>query len=231
MTLNFTLAQLAEFYTKQPLKKENVVGKLILTSGGYLDGQRSTECDEIIEEHSKSKRVLIVDNATTTGSNVYGLPVLRTNFSKIAKSVTQLTLSNENIKQIFDYDVLYITGGDTTPLIELINEFDLKSALVLFLESGGTIIGESAGSIIFGSDAKWYYDIKKGTKPKYDVLLPTYKCLGLTDKNIFPHWDKAKLEMQEKVMQYEKLTGMTITSLIDGEFIFKEFGYNDKKLI
>lgn len=199
------------------------MGKLILTSGGYIDGQRGERCDAIIESFSKNKSVLIVDNATTTGSNVKGLPILRSNFSKIAKSVEQLTLTADNLDKINNYDVLYVTGGDLGPFIELIATSDLRNAFLRYLERGGVIIGESAGSMIFGCDLKWAYDIKKGTKPKYDIVMPTHKGLGIVDINIFPHWNKASIDMQEKVAQYEEQNGIKVTRLCDGEFIERDY--------
>lgn len=194
------------------------MGKLILTSGGYLDGQRGKECDEIIETFSRNKKVLLVDNATLTGSNQKGVPIIKDNFSKIAKSVTQVSLTENNIKELEDYDVIYITGGDLAPFFELIQKCDLKGAFITYLKNGGIIIGESAGSMIFGVDLKWIYDVKKGTKPKYDIKLPSYKGLGIVNINFFPHWDKASDEMKEKVLSYEKEHHIKITRVQDNGF-------------
>lgn len=194
------------------------MGKLILTSGGYLDGQRGEECDEIIEKYSKGKNVLIIDNATLTGSNVKGLPVIYKNFKRISRTVAQMSLTAGNLTSIFKYDVVYITGGDLAPFISLIQEHDLSNAFVKFLKNDGVVIGESVGSIIFGKDFKWLYDIKKGTKPKYDVAFLSYKGMGLVDINFFPHWNKASGEMRQRVLDYEKLHGINISCVEDGEF-------------
>lgn len=77
--------------------------------------------------------------------------------------------------------------------------------------------------MIFGKDLKWCYDIKRGTKPKYDVVLPTYQGLGLTYVNFFPHWDKASEELKIKTQNYEKEHKMNITKVSDGEFIEIKF--------
>lgn len=134
---------------------------------------------------------MFVDNATLTGSNVKGVANILGNFNAINAHATIITLTKNNLKEIFNYDALYITGGDCTPLIELANTSNLKEILIDYLKNGGIIIGESAGSMIFGKDLKWCYDVKRGTKPKYDVVLSTYQGLGLTDVKFFPHWDKA----------------------------------------
>ena len=203
------------------------MGRLVLSSGGYLDGQRGERCDEVIERASRGKRVLLVSNATLTGSNTKGVPILLENFSKIAKSVTEVALDETNISKLKNFDTIYITGGDLTPFLELISRCDLADAFRAFLENGGTIIGESAGSMIFGKDLKWTYDIKKGTKPKYDVILPSYSGLGFVDINIFPHWNKASEEMKAKVSAYENEHNIKITKMCDGDFV--EYSFEKQK--
>ena len=202
------------------------MGKLLITSGGYIDGQRGEKLDKKIEKLSKDKKVLIITNATATGSNVKGVSVLQTNFGKIAKKVEVLHLTEENVEQIHDYDVLYFTGGDTAPLIEMATE-KVKSELVEYLLGNTLVVGESAGSIIFGEDLKWYYDVKKGTKPKYDVELPTYRGLGLIDYTIYPHWNKASKEQKQKVKDYAKEHKVKIKPLKDGEF----YEHTEKEII
>ena len=80
-------------------------------------------------------------------------------------------------------------------------------------------IGESAGSIILSNDVKYVYDIKKGTKPKYDVVLDTYKGLGLIDIYIYPHYQKANEDMQQRTSEYELNNNFKITRLNDGDII------------
>lgn len=167
-------------------------GRLILTSGGYLDGQRGEELDSLIEEVSSNKKVLFVDNATITGSNTKAYSNISENFSKIGCEIDVLTLDQSNLDKIFEYDVIYVTGGDCAPLIELANTTDFNDAIFDYLKNGGIVIGESAGSLIFCKDLKYYYDVKKGTKPKYDVELETYKGVGIIDECLYPHWNKDK---------------------------------------
>lgn len=73
--------------------------------------------------------------------------------------------------------------------------------------------------LIFGKNLKWSYDVKKGTKPKYDVVLPTYQGLGIVDINFFPHWNKAGEELKTKTLTYENENKIKITKVCDDEFI------------
>ena len=196
------------------------MGKIIVTSGGYLDGQRGEQLDILIYDICKGKKVLILSNATITGSNVKGVPNIKTNFEKLGCVVDVVCLTDDNVEQIHEFDVVYITGGDMAPLGEMVTP-KIKENILQFLTGAGTIIGESAGSIILGEDFKWYYDVKKGTKPKYDVVLPNYKGFGLIDFTIYPHWNKAKQEQKEKVKEYSKTSRIKIITMEDGEWIEK----------
>lgn len=193
---------------------------LILTSGGYYDGQRGKELDKLIEEICEDKKVLIIENASAITSDTNYKVTIVKNLLEIADTVGMYSLTEKNIDKIFEYDVLYIIGGDNAPLIEMakipgINE-NIKSFLI---QEEKHIICESAGSIIFGKDLKWRYDVMKGTKPKYDVILPSYKGLGLLDINIFPHWNKRSEEEKKRAEDYAKKNKIKLTYLNDGEWL------------
>lgn len=205
--------------------KLNKAGKIYLTSGGYIDGQRGEELDKIIESSSRNKNVLIVDNATTTGSNSKGKSVVIKDFSLLTDKVDVITLTAENLENIKEYDVIYILGGDVTPLIELANSSYVAEVLKEFVKNGGVIFGESAGSMIFGKDLEWIYEIKRGEKPKWDVQLKSYKGFGLFDVNIFPHWNKARDDLKEKATKYEQENNIVITRLVDGDWL--EFNFDE----
>lgn len=203
-------------------------GKLYLTSGGYINGQRSDELDEIFKACSqKGCEVLFVDNATLTGSNKTNISVIMKNFEDNGALVRQITLNKDNLNILFDFDVVYITGGDLTPLIELANNSNLKDVILDYLTKGGIVFGESAGSMIFGEDLKWAYDVKRGTKAKWNVELSSYKGLGLVDVNFYPHWNKANEEQQEKVNRYAEIYEMKISAVSDGKWL----EYNIKDLL
>ena len=195
------------------------LGRLILTSGGYLDGQRTEECDNIIRTVARDGKVLVVDNGSLTGSNKNGAEGVKKNFVADGNDVEIVTLTENNIDCIKGASLLYFIGGDNAPLIALAQSEKVREKLLEFLLNGGCIVGESSGSIIFGEDSKYYYDIKRGTKPKWDVVLPTYNGFGFCDKQIYPHYNKASDDQKQKINDYEKEHNTTIDRLADGEWI------------
>lgn len=195
---------------------------IIVTSGGFntINNFVSEENIKLFEKISKNKKVMILANAAPVGTgNFKARENVKENFIKIgAIKADIIDLDNSNLDLILNYDIIYVLGGDLAPLIKLNKNPKLKENIIKFLKKG-IYIGESAGSIFLQNDAKYYYDIKKGTKPKYDVKLDTYNCLGLIDILIYPHFQKTDELMKNKVNNYEKENNIKITKLNDGDII------------
>lgn len=198
------------------------MGKIIVTSGGFniVNNYVSKENIELFKEISNGKKVLIIANAAPEGSGNYiAREDVKKNFLNVgAVQADVVDLNDDNLDLMLDYDIIYGLGGNLTHLIDLVNNTNFKEVFLKFLEKG-TYIGESAGSMILADNVKYAYDIKKGTKPKYDVVLDTYDGLGLIDLYIYPHFQKANEDMQLRTSNYESDNNVKITRLNDGEII------------
>ncbi|MBE5821893.1 MAG: hypothetical protein E7311_04835 [Clostridiales bacterium] len=195
---------------------------ILLTSAGFNDINNyvSDENREMFKNISKNKLVVIIANAAPEGTgNFIARENVKQNFISVgAKKVDVLDLNNSNIDELLNYNIIYALGGNITHLIELVHKTKFKDILVDFLKKG-IYIGESAGSMILCDDLKWAYELKRGTKKKYDVILDTYKGLNITEYRIFPHFNKASDEMKEKIKNFEENNNIQITRLNDGEII------------
>ena len=202
------------------------MGSIIVTSSGFntINNYVKEENIKLYSEISKDKKVLIVANAAPEGTGNYiARENVKDNFLNAgAIKADIIDLDKDNIKEILNYDIIYVLGGNITNLIELNINTNFKEILIKFLEKG-IYIGESAGSIILSDNLKYIYDIKKGTKPKYDVKLSSYTGLGLIDIYIYPHFQKANEVMKEKINNYEINNNIKITRLSDGEIITYNF--------
>ena len=199
---------------------------ILVTSAGFnsINNYVSEENVELFKRIANGKKVLIVANAAPEGTGNYvARENVRENFMKVgASQVDILDINSDNVDIMLDYDVIYGLGGNVTNLIELNRNTNFKEVLIKFLEKG-IYIGESAGSMILSDSVKWVYELKKGTKPKYDVELESYEGLGLIDIYVYPHFQKASEEMKEKINNYEINNNIKITRLSDGEIITYNF--------
>lgn len=207
-----------EYNLKLYDKKEK---NIILTSNGFHNKtKRSKEIDEVFEKIAKNKSVVIILNATKEGSNVQNINDVKANFEKVGANIVDLLMINtENVAEIFKYDVIYTMGGDPRILLDDFWECNFKQYLIKFLEKG-IYIGESAGSMVLCDNLKWVWDIKKGTKPKYDILPKSFEGLNLVKERVYPHFNRVSEQQKEKVNRYEKEHHIEITRLNDGEFIW-----------
>lgn len=198
------------------------MNNLIVTSGGFnsINNYVSEENIKMFEEISKNKKVIIIANAApSTSGNYIARENVKENFLKVGAIKADIVdLNKDNVSCILDYDVIYMLGGNVRYLIELNRDTNIKEVLLKFLEKG-IYIGESAGSMILGKNLKWLYEVKKETKPKYDVILDTYEGFGLIDINVYPHYQKVDDAMKEKVRLYELNNNTIITKLNDGDII------------
>ncbi len=207
---------------------------ILVTSGGFntVNNYVSDDNKELFKKIANGKKVIIVANAAPEGTGNYiARENVRDNFLSVgATQVDIVDLNVDNVDAILQYDIIYGLGGNLTYLIELNQTTSFKETLIKFLEKG-IYIGESAGSMILANDVKYAYDIKKGTKPKYDVELDSYAGLGLIDIYIYPHFQKANEMMQAKTADYELSHGIKITRLNDGEIISYTYQNNKTKTI
>ena len=59
---------------------------------------------------------------------------------------------NMPIDELKTYDVVYLTGGRTSYLLERVNDTGFRDTLLSYIRDGGFVIGVSAGSIIFANN-------------------------------------------------------------------------------
>jgi len=116
---------------------------------------------------------------------------------------------------ILQYDGIYVGGGNTFKLLQLINESGFGSLLKVFLESGGVYYGGSAGAIIMGKtiDTASHLD-------ENEVELKDYAGLNLA--NGFSLWPHFKKDEQSAIKVWRKMNTPVIGVGEDSAVMFKE---------
>ena len=137
----------------------------------------------------QNKQVAIIPNAKLINED-------RTN-----SSVAKKELNKNNIKaDIIDidsnkldlnyYDALYLSGGEPKNLMDSINNAHLFNDIKRFIDSGGIIIGQSAGAMIF---CKNYYDT---TTKRLLIMNNGY---DYSKKMIVPHYNNLSSELKKQM--------------------------------
>lgn len=185
---------------------------MIFTSNGIV-GTNFPE--DFIKKNISQKNIIIVDNGTYDTSNYNKRDENVKQFYKYsAKKVDLITLNQNNIEEILNYDICYVMGGSIANLVTLVHTTNIKEVLIKFLEKG-IYMGESSGSIILDENVEWYFNLKRGTKPKYDVTFDNYNGLGFINQHIYPHYNKENSIEKEKILDYKE----EVLTLNDGDYI------------
>lgn len=216
------------------MKKKQVIdekykGKLYLTSNGYRDKEENKDFNELLKACTgMGVNALFVNNSTLTGHNQMNTPLIMKFMQDNGALVREITLTQDNLDIIKDFDVIYFAGGDIAPLFELANNSNLEQVMLSYLQNGGIAFGESAGSIIFTQSCENIWKLKRmlaDNSGKYADDLPSYKGLGFVDLNFYPHWNRLTQEQRAKAEQYAEVYKIKITALHDGQWL--EYGIKD----
>lgn len=104
-----------------------------------------------------------------------------------------------------DYDVIFLMGGNPVKQIEIINKINLKN----IINKAKVVIGASAGAINLSNEAIYYND--------YTKKIEIYNGIGLTDINVYPHFDINNKDFLEEVKMVSKIK--TLIALPNESFI------------
>lgn len=135
------------------------------------------------------KKVAIIPNAKLANQDRTNSSVAKEELNK--NNIIAEIIDIDSMKlDINNYDALYLSGGEPKNLMDSIINANLFNDIKKFIDSGGIIIGQSAGAMIFCKD---YYDTT--TKE----LLIMSNGYDYSDKMIVPHFNNLPLEIKKKI--------------------------------
>lgn len=165
------------------------------------------------------------------------------NINFLTKSNTPSDIQNKNIylkkhipdyiwgdekstNELFSSDVIFFHGGNTFEGLYLLKKYNLISNFREYVQNGGIIIGESAGSILMTPDISIAYFADSN-----NILLDDLSALNLVNIGIKPHADYY-LSILNGFMAYARTCSYDkFYMLKENEFIIVDNGeiypYND----
>ncbi len=142
-------------------RRRNELGRIgsmrvLLTSAGLETEEIKEYFVKMIGKDMLEVRALFIPTAAIDAGAIEVLP-------KCMNDLLKCGIQNKNIK-VFDlhigmelaelqqYDVVYLCGGDTSYLLERVNETGFSATLMEYIRANGMVIGVSAGSLIFANN-------------------------------------------------------------------------------
>ena len=165
--------------------------RVMLTSCGLETEQIKKHFLGMLGKEPADTKALFIPTAAINADAIEVLPkcmndLLKCGIPKDNISVFDLH-RNMPIDELKTFDVVYLTGGWTSYLLERINDTGFRNTLLDYIRDGGFVIGVSAGSIIFANNLP-------GNLELLDTKLDVHcEASSYTGKILFPLIENMKL--------------------------------------
>lgn len=194
--------------------------KLMLIGGGSNGHNNhpyeTKEIDEkVVQMTNKKNPVFLFIGLASSFSDSY-YDVMKEIYKKLGCKTTYLKksniINNPDIveKKISEADIIYMSGGDTTKLINKLKEYHIDKLLFKAAERGCVLSGISAGAIAISKSGLSDYQITQNISNNYTFT----EGLGILDIDICPHADDIK--RQEDLKTSLKNTKKKVLALENG---------------
>jgi dipeptidase E len=126
--------------------------QLVLAGGGGAADSRPL--DEVFAEWIGGGRLLYLPLALQDERHPAAAAWLRSTFEPLGVSHIESwsALDGHNARELFDFDGVYIGGGNAYRLLHQVRTSGFDRAITRFIHEGGPVYGGSAGAILLGRD-------------------------------------------------------------------------------
>ena len=201
----------------------NKSGIIFLTSTGLSSKNVYDKFKEIADSKSLKKVVIITTASSDKENNQYSQLAL-SQLKSIGFDVLDFyDFENEGLKDLSQYDVIYVCGGNTFKLMKFAREMNFDKEVESLLKRDGAYIGVSAGSLVVGPSIKIAGEIHPDVN---EVNLTDFKGFNIIDLIIFPHYSS---EFEEEIKSFETKNNVKIERLTNSQAILVKDG--EKTLI
>ena len=161
------------------------MNNIILTSCGIINEEFKDRFYKIInKEDLFNKKVLYITTASDGESGD------KSWIDEEYQTILDLGINENNITEykigndinINEYDIIYMLGGNTFYLLDMIRKYNFDKTIKDFIDSGKVYIGSSAGSSILGKTIEIALPFDKNK-----VNMTDYTGLNMVDGLIYPH--------------------------------------------
>lgn len=130
--------------------------RVLLTSAG-LETEEIKDCFmKMLGKDTSCVKALFIPTAAIDADAIEVLPKCMNDLLKCGILNENITVFDLHIgmelKQLQEYDAVYLCGGKTAYLLERINDTGFHKSLMQYINENGLVIGVSAGSLIFANN-------------------------------------------------------------------------------
>ena len=198
--------------------------KLLLTSNGFLNEAIKTQFLKLVDGKVHEMKIAIITTASPQKENNKYAQKAKEDFMEMGfQKIHFIDLEFDSPEILIQKDVIYINGGNPFSLLFHTKKSGADYILRKLVSKNVVIVGVSAGAVLLGPNIK----VVNFFTPEMDNLnTKDFSALGLTDKLVFPHYDREDLfkdrsnkTIEDRLKEFETVENCVITRLKDDEFI------------
>ncbi|WP_238600606.1 Type 1 glutamine amidotransferase-like domain-containing protein [Metasolibacillus meyeri] len=201
--------------------------KLLLTSNGFYTDAIKKQFLKLLNSATNELDVAIITTASPQKENNRFAQKAKEDFKEMGfHKIDFIDVEFDNPESLKHKDVIYINGGNPFNLLFYTKRNGADTILQQLITKNVVIVGVSAGAVLLGPNIKVVHFFT----PQMDALkTKDFSALGLTDKLVFPHYDREDLfqdssskTIEARLKEFESLEKCNITRLKDDEYILIE---------
>lgn len=201
--------------------------KLLLTSNGFYTNEIREQFLQLINGDIKTLNVAIITTASPLKEKNQFAQKARNDFKEMGfRNINFIDVEFESPEILLNKDVIYINGGNPFHLLFHMKKSGADRMMQKMSAKDVVIVGVSAGSVILGPHIK----VVQFFTPQMNVHdMQDLTALRLTDKLVFPHYDREDLfrssdhkSIEERLKEFESMENCQVTRLKDHEYLVIE---------
>jgi len=201
--------------------------KLLLTSNGFFNDAIKNQFLKLVDGKVHEMKIAIITTASPQKENNKYAQKAKEDFMEMGiQNIHFIDLEFDSPESLIQKDVIYINGGNPFNLLFHTKKSGADYILRQLVSKNVVIVGVSAGAVLLGPNIK----VVNFFTPEMDNLnTKDFSALGLTDKLVFPHYDREDLfkdksnkTIEDRLKEFETVENCVITRLKDDEFITVE---------
>lgn len=198
--------------------------RILLTSNGFFTDQIKQQFLQLIDDQLEDKKATVITTASQQKQdNKFALKAKEDLIGMGFNLVDFTDIEFDQPEILRKYDVIYINGGNPFYLLYHLKKSGADLIIKKLAKQGVIFVGVSAGAMIFGQNIEV---VSLFTPQMNNVQINDLSAIGLTNKIIFPHYDREDLfpdslsrSIEDRLKVFESLTNYPIARLKDDEFL------------
>ncbi|MEE3954517.1 Type 1 glutamine amidotransferase-like domain-containing protein [Peribacillus frigoritolerans] len=198
--------------------------KILLTSNGFFTDLIKQQFLQLIDgDLSNIKATIITTASLKKQNNRFAMKAKEDLLEYGFKKVDFNDIEFDKPELLKKYNVIYINGGNPFYLLYHMKKSGADLILKDIAKQNTVIVGVSAGAIILGPNI----EVVNYFTPQINTVdMQDFTAIGLTDKAIFPHYDREDLfpnnsgrSIEDRLKVFENINKCSVVRLKDDESV------------